>query len=91
MLGKSFSWARRTAPFFECSDADITAAYYYRLRVLALHLKSTPFGHVLTEFLYSVPWSGPHGTINCAFGHHAADARWLRDVSVLPNSVALGR
>jgi hypothetical protein len=79
LLGTAFEWARRTAPFFECSDPDITAAYHYRLRVLWLHLKRTPSGQVLTEFLRDVNWAGPHGTINCAFGHIAADARWLRD------------
>lgn len=85
-LGSAFEWVRKSAPWFECSDADITRAYYYRWRVFWLHLKSTrSHGWVLSEFLRHVNWAGPFGTINCAYGHHAADARWLRDESVLDN------
>ena len=86
LLGSAFHWARRSAPFFDCSDSDITAAYYYRWRVFFLHSKETQkSGWVMTEFLRPVGWSGPFGTINAAFGHHAADARWLRDAALLDN------
>ena len=86
VLQQAFQWARRWVPYFECADADITTAYYYRWRVFWLHLRRTPrYGWVLTEFLRDVPWSGPHGTINCAFGHHAAEGRWVKDRAVLDN------
>ena len=85
-LDAAYAWASATMPYFECSDADITSAYFYRLRVLWLHVRRTPaHGEILTEFLRDVPWSGPSGTINCAFGHHAADARWMREPALLDN------
>jgi hypothetical protein len=34
---------------------------------------------VLTEFLRPVGHAGPYNTISCAFGHHLAEGRWLRD------------
>ena len=78
-------------PRFESSDADIDAAYWYRWRVVLEHLrrdvnvgggragdKSYDYGWALSEFLPHVNWQGPSGTINCAYGHHSAEARWLR-------------
>ena len=86
VLGDAFVWARQTVPFFESSDEDVTQAYYYRWRLFWMHLKRTPrWGYVLTEFLNPVPWAGPHGTINCPFGHQSAEARWVRDAAVLDN------
>ena len=47
-------------PLFECSDVDITTAYYYRWRVFWLHLKrDARYGYTLSEFLPRVGWSGP--------------------------------
>ena len=85
VLGAAYEWATLNAPFFECSDPDISLAYYYRLRVFWLHLRHTRDGYVLTEFLHSVPWAGPHGTINAAYGHHAADAMWMRNEAIMDN------
>lgn len=83
-LGDAARWARRAVPLFECSERSVERAYYYRWRLFWLHLKRTPrHGHVISEFLPPVNWAGPHGTINCAFGHHAAEARWVRDPAVL--------
>ena len=56
-------------------------------RGLYSHLRRTPrYGTVITEFLRDVPWSGPHGTINAAFGHHAAGrSAWLRHGAIMDN------
>ena len=32
-LGKAFDWASAHVPHFECSDDDITQAYWYRWMV----------------------------------------------------------
>ena len=31
-LGDDFAWAVDTCPFFECSDSDLTEAYFFRWR-----------------------------------------------------------
>ena len=85
ILGPAFDWVRNNVPGFECSDHDLNLAYAYRWKVFHLHLKKTQDGFVLTEFLKHVNWEGQHGTINCAYGHHAADARWVQDPAVLDN------
>jgi hypothetical protein len=33
------------------------------------HLKQTPDGFIVTEFLLPVPWAGLHNSINCPAGH----------------------
>ena len=56
---------------------------------LTLTLTLTPtltrYGYTLSEFLPRVGWSGPFGTINCPFGHQAAEGRWLRRPDVMDN------
>jgi len=74
VLREATAWAAAEVPLFECSDADITTAYYYRWRVFWLHLKrDARYGYTLSEFLPRVGWSGPFGTINCPFGLQAAE------------------
>ena len=85
-LREATAWATAEVPLFECSDADITTTYYYRWRVFWLHLKrDVRYGYTLSEFLPRVGWSGPFGTINCPFGHQAAEGRWLRRPDVMDN------
>ena len=60
VLREATAWAAAEVPLFECSDADITTAYYYRWRVFWLHLKrDARYGYTLSEFLPRVGWSGP--------------------------------
>ena len=74
VLREATAWAAAEVPLFECSDADIATAYYYRWRVFWLHLKrDARYGYTLSEFLPRVGWSGPFGTINCPFGLQAAE------------------
>lgn len=70
---------RRYAPAFECPDADIERTYHFRWWTYRKHLKSTPDGWVVTEFLPPVGWARKHNTISCALGHHCREGRWLRD------------
>ena len=93
MLNDSASWAAESVPAFDCSDADITLAYWYRWRLFHLHMVKRPKRSpgcgkpggcwVLTEFLQKVFWSGPHNTIVCPAGHHIMEGRWLRDPEVV--------
>ena len=49
----------------------------------AKHIKQTPDGFIITEFLPQVGWAGKHNTINCAAGHHLHEGRWLNDPKYL--------
>ena len=82
-LGEDSDWLRREVPFFECPDASIDEIYYFRWRVYHKHLKQTPDGFVVTEFLPNVDWAGKHNTISCAAGHHFREGRWLHDTRFL--------
>jgi hypothetical protein len=70
---------RGDVPTFECPDTNIQEIYDFRWRVFHKHLKETPDGFVITEFLPPVGWAGKHNTISCAAGHHFREGRWLHD------------
>ena len=71
-------WLQEEIPLLECPDKEIEKTYYFRWWVYRKHIKSTPEGIVVTEFLPDVPWSGRYNVINAAAGHHMMEGRWLR-------------
>ena len=76
-------WMRRQVPLFECSDPEIELTYYFRWWTYRKHIRLTPDGYVVTEFLPNVPWAGKDNTISCAARHHFYEGRWLADSSFL--------
>ena len=66
-------------PLLDISDKTIEEIYYFRWHTFCRHIKYTPDGYVITEFLPKVPWSGIYNTINCPAGHHLYEGRWLHD------------
>jgi len=70
-------------PWFDCPDPVLEQTYYFRWWTYRKHLKQTPDGTVITEFLPKVSWAGKHNTINCAAGHHLYEGRWLREPKYL--------
>lgn len=76
-------WMGENIPLFECPDKEIEEIYYFRWWTFRKHLKATPDGFVITEFLPPVPWAGKHNTISCAAAHHFREGRWLRDTRCL--------
>jgi hypothetical protein len=76
---ESWSWLSDNIPLFECPENEIEQTYYFRWWSFRKHLKQTPDGFVLTEFLTPVSHAGAHNTISCAAGHHLAEGRWLRE------------
>ncbi len=75
------SWYKENIPFFECSDKQMEAVYYYRWKMYKAHIRNTDSGgYVITEFINHVPWDrDPFCTINAATMHHIYEGRWLRD------------
>jgi predicted GH43/DUF377 family glycosyl hydrolase len=70
-------------PLLECPDKQIEEIYYFRWWTFRKHLKHTPDGFVVTEFLPAVPWAGKDNSINCAAGHHLHEGRWLNNPQYL--------
>ena len=70
-------------PRFISSDEELNITYSYRCELYQRHVKETPDGHVITEFLSDVPWGGRYNTISCAASHHFRDGRWMHETGVL--------
>lgn len=86
-IGNTDAWPflERNVPWFECPDKELEEIYYFRWWTYRKHIKSTPDGFVVTEFLPKVGWSGKHNTISCPAGHHLYEGRWLSDPRYLDN------
>lgn len=69
-------------PLMECSDKTLEEIYYFRWWTYRKHIKKTPEGYIITEFLPDVPWAGAYNSINAANAHHIAEGRWLRNGAV---------
>lgn len=74
---------KKNIPFFECPDKNLEKTYYFRWWTYRKHIKKTPAGFVITEFLPAVPWAGKYNTISCAAIHHFYEGRWLKDSKIL--------
>lgn len=79
----AWEWMTANVPLFDCPDKQLEQTYYFRWWTFRKHIRQTPDGRVITEFLAPVGHAGPHNTISCAFGHHVAEGRWLRDRALL--------
>lgn len=75
----AWEFLKERIPFFSCPDKEFETTYYFRWWTFRKHLKETPDGMVITEFLPKVPWAGKYNTISCAAGHHFREGRWLHD------------
>ena len=84
---ESWAWLEKNVPLFECSDKDIERIYYFRWWTYRKHIRQTPEGFVVTEFLPKVSWSGPHNVIACALGHHIYEGRWLSNRQYLDDYI----
>ncbi len=80
-FGNDAGWYISNIPFFECSDKQLEAVYYYRWKLYKAHIRKTyNNGYVITEFINHVAWDrDPYCTINAASMHHIYEGRWLKD------------
>ena len=76
---QAWSWMKENVPFFTCPDPDVERTWYYRWWSFRKHIRQTPQGFILTEFLRPAGHATDHNAISCALGHHIAEGRWLRD------------
>jgi len=74
-----WEWFERNIPWLDVPDKSLEEIYYFRWYSFQKHIRQTPSGLVVDEFLDDVPWAGKYNTINAAAQHHLREARWLRD------------
>lgn len=75
----SWAWLQKNTPLFECPDREVEEIYYFRWWSFRKHIKQTPKGFVITEFLPPVSHAGEFNTVSCAAGFHLAEGRWLHE------------
>lgn len=77
------AWMEQNIPLFECPQKNFEEMYYYRWWSLRKHIKNTPVGYGMTEFLVNRSYADKYNLIACAIGHHIYESRWLRDPKYL--------
>lgn len=75
----AWTWMRENIPFFDCPDKQMEEIYYFRWWSLFKHIKSTPVGYGMTEFLVPRSYADKYNLISSALGHHIHESRWLRN------------
>lgn len=79
----AWDFLKTNVPLFDCPDKDLEEIYYFRWWTFRKHIRQTPDGFIITEFLPPVGWAGKYNSINCAAGHHLREGRWLNDPAYL--------
>jgi len=85
---QAWDWMKQNIPFFTCPDPDVEQIYYFRWWTYRKHIKKTPVGFIVTEFLKPVNHASEYNALSCALGHHIAEGRWLHDPQYVDGDVA---
>lgn len=80
---QSSQWMEENIPLFDCPQQNVEEMYYYRWWSLRKHIKQTPVGYGMTEFLVQRSYADKYNLIACAIGHHIYESRWLRNPEYL--------
>ena len=73
------AWMEKNIPLFECPQHNFEEMFYFRWWTLRKHIKETPVGYGMTEFLVNRSYSDKYNLIACAVGHHIHESRWLHN------------
>ncbi|WP_106831302.1 MGH1-like glycoside hydrolase domain-containing protein [Parabacteroides pacaensis] len=84
---EALEFLKNNIPLFECPDKSLERTYYFRWWTYRKHIKKTPEGYVITEFLPTVSWAGKYNSICCAAAHHLYEGRWLKDNIILKDYI----
>jgi hypothetical protein len=84
---KANEWMEKNIPLFECPQDNFEEMYYFRWWTLRKHIKKTPIGYVMTEFLVNRSYADKYNMISCALGHHIYESRWLHEPQYLDQYV----
>ena len=86
---ESWEWMKANIPLFDCPQDNFREMYYYRWWSLRKHIKETPQGYGVTEFLIQRSYSDKYNLIACAIGHHTYEMRWLHNPEYLQQYLTL--
>jgi len=86
---ESWEWMAANIPLFDCPQDNFREMYYYRWWSLRKHIKETPQGYGVTEFLVERSYSDKYNLIACAIGHHTYEMRWLHNQEYLQQYLTL--
>ncbi len=75
----AWPWFADNIPWLDVPDKDLEQVYYFRWYAYQKHIRHTPDGFIVDEFLDDVSWAGKYNSINAAAADHLKEARWLRD------------
>ncbi len=75
----AWQWMTENVPLFECSQQDFEELWYFRWWTLRKHIKRTPVGYAMTEFLVNRSYADQYNLIASGVGHHILESRWLRN------------
>jgi len=84
---ESWKWMKKNIPLFECPQYNFEEMFYYRWWTLRKHIKETPAGYAMTEFLVQRSYADKYNLIACAVGHHAYESRWLHNSKYLKDNL----
>jgi len=85
---EAVAFLSRNIPLFECPEKNVESTYYFRWWTYRKHIRQTPDGYIITEFLPKVPWSGKYNAIPCSGTHQYREGRWLHDSTYLQDYTA---
>lgn len=80
---KAYKFLKENIPMFECSDKNVERIYYFRWWTYRKHIKETPYGYIITEFLPDVSWSANQNAITCPGLFHFLEGRWMKNTAIL--------
>lgn len=69
-------------PRWDCPDPVFREIWYFRWWSFRKHIRTTPYGRVLLEFMPDVSWAGAFNTISCPAAHQIREARWFNDKAI---------
>lgn len=76
---RASEWMDENIPLFESPQQNFEEMFYFRWWSLRKHIKETPVGYGMTEFLVNRSYADRYNLISCALGHHIYESRWLRN------------
>ncbi|WP_157492485.1 MGH1-like glycoside hydrolase domain-containing protein [Echinicola pacifica] len=83
----SWHWMKENIPLLEVPQKNFEEIFYYRWWTLRKHIKESPVGYAMTEFLVERSYADQYNLISCALGHHIYESRWLHNQEFLDQIV----